>query len=289
MNRDFKGIWIPREIWLSKLSCIEKCVWAEIHSLFDRDRGGCYASNEYLCEFFGLKDRRLREIIYKLRDLGWIQEVSFDGRNRVIKAVVPPEDFKPEVRAKQTGGKVPPCVAEKCQADRQETANPSLYIEQSVGTSLETPPIPPKKEDAAKAAEIELKDSSKPKREKNDFSPKAREIANLMINSLSRTKPNYVPPKNLSAMLTEVDFALRLDKRDPELFMDVFNWALADSFWADKMFKPNPAKYLREKFDQLEMKMLAKPEQPKKERKFAASSDDKAALECMEEMNKRAL
>lgn len=119
MNRDFKGIWIPREIWLSKLSCIEKCVWAEIHSLFDRDRGGCYASNEYLCEFFGLKDRRLREIIYKLRDLGWIQEVSFDGRNRVIKAVVPPEDFKPEVRAKQTGGKVPPCVAEKCQADRQ--------------------------------------------------------------------------------------------------------------------------------------------------------------------------
>ena len=171
MNRDFKGIWIPREIWLAKdLSCIEKCVWAEIHSLFDRDRGGCYASNEYLMEFFGLKDRRLREIIYKLRDFGWVKEVSFDGRNRVIKAVVPPEDFKPEVRAKQAGRKVPPCVAESCQAEGQESANPTLYIAQSSGTTLDpplSPPPIPEKENAAKAAEEDVKDPSKKLSEKS--------------------------------------------------------------------------------------------------------------------------
>ena len=110
-----------------------------------------------------------------------------------------------------------------------------------------------------------------------------------MINSLTRTKPDYVPPKNLSAMLTEVDFLLRLDKREPQKAMDVFNWALSDSFWADKMFKPNPAKYLREKFDQLEMKMNAKPDTPKRERRFAVSSNDQAALEIMEKMNESAL
>lgn len=122
-------------------------------------------------------------------------------------------------------------------------------------TSLKVPSEP----EAAKAAEMENKPPPKAKREKSDFSPKVREVANQLINSLSRIKPDYVPPKNLTALLTEVDFILRLDKRDPVKLMDVFNWALSDSFWADKMFKPNPAKYLREKFDQLEMKMNAKP------------------------------
>jgi hypothetical protein len=130
-----------------------------------------------------------------------------------------------------------------------------------------TPPIPPQNldllkptnEEAAKAAEMEIKPPPKPKREKNDFTPRVREVANLMINSLLRIKEDYVPPQNLTAMLTEVDFILRLDNRDPIKLMDVFNWALSDAFWADKMFKPNPAKYLREKFDQLEMKMNAKP------------------------------
>jgi len=158
-------------------------------------------------------------------------------------------------------------------------------------SSLKVPELPKQAngDNAAKAAEMEVKPSPKPKREKPDFSPKVREVGNQMINSLTRTKPDYLPSKNLSAFLTEVDFLLRLDKREADKTMDVFNWALSDSFWADKMFKPNPAKYLREKFDQLEMKMLAKPEQPKRERKFAPSSDQNAALECMEDMKKRAL
>ena len=41
--RDFKGIWIPKEIWLSEqLSLMEKVLFVEIHSLDNED--GCYAS-----------------------------------------------------------------------------------------------------------------------------------------------------------------------------------------------------------------------------------------------------
>lgn len=149
-----------------------------------------------------------------------------------------------------------------------DTGNPPLRKKESKknrskdsNSSLKVPdlPKPANEENAAKAAEMEESKSPKSKREKPDFSPKVREVANQMVNSLLRTKPDYVPPKNLSALLTEVDFIIRLDGRDPVKIMDVFNWALSDSFWADKMFKPNPAKYLREKFDQLEMKMIAKP------------------------------
>ena len=33
-ERDFKGIWIPKEIWLSEqLSLVEKVLFVEIHSL----------------------------------------------------------------------------------------------------------------------------------------------------------------------------------------------------------------------------------------------------------------
>lgn len=128
----------------------------------------------------------------------------------------------------------------------------------SSSSSLKVPKEAPKAQ-AAKAAEVENPPPKKVKREKADFSPKVREVGQQLINSLTRTKPDYLPPKNLSGFLTEVDFLLRIDKRDPQKVYDVFNWALADSFWADKMFKPNPAKYLREKFDQLEVKMNAKP------------------------------
>ena len=52
-ERDFKGIWIPREIWLSsELSLMEKVLFVEIHSL-DNERG-CFASNACFAEFFGV-------------------------------------------------------------------------------------------------------------------------------------------------------------------------------------------------------------------------------------------
>ena len=42
-ERDFKGVWIPKEIWLSAdLSLTEKALFVEIHSL-DNERG-CFAS-----------------------------------------------------------------------------------------------------------------------------------------------------------------------------------------------------------------------------------------------------
>lgn len=93
MNRDFKGIWIPREIWLAQdLKAQEKALWAEIHSLYDEEHGGCYASNDYLCEFIGVKERRLQVMIATLKEKGWLEQVSFNGRQRILKAIIPTDD-----------------------------------------------------------------------------------------------------------------------------------------------------------------------------------------------------
>lgn len=85
-SRDFKGIWIPREIWLSdQLSLMEKVLFVEIHSL-DNERG-CFASNKYFADFFGVSDRQIRTYIGSLKEKGFIS-VSIQNRNeRVIRVM----------------------------------------------------------------------------------------------------------------------------------------------------------------------------------------------------------
>lgn len=84
--RDFKGVWIPKEIWLSdQLSLMEKVLFVEIHSL-DNERG-CYASNRHFANFFGVSERQIRTYIASLKENGFIS-VSIRNRNeRVMRAV----------------------------------------------------------------------------------------------------------------------------------------------------------------------------------------------------------
>lgn len=127
MNRDFKGIWIPREIWLAPdLKAQEKALWAEIHSLYDEDHGGCFASNEYLCDFIGIKERRLQVMISALKKKGWLQLVSFNGRQRILKAIIPRDDPSC-VRsrgAQKWGAEVHKSAGQRC-----PQVHPSPYID----------------------------------------------------------------------------------------------------------------------------------------------------------------
>lgn len=70
-KRDFKGIWIPKELWLAEdLTLQEKVFLAEIDSL-DQDEG-CYASNRYFAKFFGLSMKRVSFIINSLCQKGLV-------------------------------------------------------------------------------------------------------------------------------------------------------------------------------------------------------------------------
>lgn len=84
MERDFKGIWIPKEIWLNNnLNAIDKILLAEIDSL-DIGEDGCYASNEYLADFCGCNQKTISRSISKLKECGYIEIASFDGRHRKV-------------------------------------------------------------------------------------------------------------------------------------------------------------------------------------------------------------
>ena len=84
--RDFKGIFIPKEIWLDdNLSAIDKIILAEIYSLDVEDSDGCYASNEYLSKFCKCSVTKVSTSISNLINLGYVRIAKSDGRKRFLK------------------------------------------------------------------------------------------------------------------------------------------------------------------------------------------------------------
>jgi hypothetical protein len=86
LERDFKGIWIPKEIWLSaQLSLMEKVLFVEISSL-DNERG-CFASNRYFAEFFSISERQIRTYVGSLKEKGFVHVAIKNRNERVIRVV----------------------------------------------------------------------------------------------------------------------------------------------------------------------------------------------------------
>lgn len=89
MQRDFKGVWIPKDIWLAEnISWIEKLVLTELDSLDNYN--GCFATNEYIGNFFGLSKGRVSKIISKLAKEKYIKVTLIykDGSKQIDKRVI---------------------------------------------------------------------------------------------------------------------------------------------------------------------------------------------------------
>lgn len=85
MNRDFKGIWIPKEIYLAKdLNWTEKILLVEIDSL-DNEQG-CFANNEYFSNFLGISKGRISKNISLLTEKGYItSEIIYKVNSKEIE------------------------------------------------------------------------------------------------------------------------------------------------------------------------------------------------------------
>jgi hypothetical protein len=71
IERSFKGIWIPAEIWLEKsLTVMEKLFLVEINSLDNNN--GFFVSNGYFSKYFGISKNMCSKIIQSLKAKGVI-------------------------------------------------------------------------------------------------------------------------------------------------------------------------------------------------------------------------
>jgi DNA-binding transcriptional ArsR family regulator len=81
MERQFKGVWIPAEIWLdARLTLVEKALYAEIDS-FAGNGKTFHKTNETIQGEYGISRPTVSKSLKKLESLGFI-EVTFDGRLR---------------------------------------------------------------------------------------------------------------------------------------------------------------------------------------------------------------
>lgn len=91
-DRDFKGVWIPKTVWLDdRLTALDKVILTEVDSL-DQGERGCYASNKHIAEFCQCGEWKVSTSISKLIELGYLYVQKFDGRQREIKSRL--GDFK---------------------------------------------------------------------------------------------------------------------------------------------------------------------------------------------------
>lgn len=85
-SRDFKGVWIPKKVWLdTRLNALDKVILMKIDSL-DQGEKGCYASNEHLANFCQCSKTKVSTAISKLIECGYVYIQNFDGRKRELKS-----------------------------------------------------------------------------------------------------------------------------------------------------------------------------------------------------------
>lgn len=86
-ERDFKGVWIPKEIWINKdLTIMQKLFLVEINSL-DND-SGCFAGNAHFVDMFELSKQRCSQIINSLAEKEYINITLIYNGKQIKKRII---------------------------------------------------------------------------------------------------------------------------------------------------------------------------------------------------------
>lgn len=73
-GRDFKGIWIPERLYLTReFTPNEKFLLLEIYSLTNKKNRECFANNKHFADFVGLKENTVQKMMLKFENSGYIK------------------------------------------------------------------------------------------------------------------------------------------------------------------------------------------------------------------------
>lgn len=111
-QRDFKGVWIPKQVWLdTRLTALDKVILTEIDSL-DQGERGCFASNKHIAEFCQCSETKVSKSIATLIKYGYLYVQKFDGRQR-------------ELKSRLTNNANQPCKKDKSEKQKVQESNTS--------------------------------------------------------------------------------------------------------------------------------------------------------------------
>lgn len=227
MNENFKGIWIPKEILMSKnLGQTEKLL---ISSIFTLDKGkGCYATNGYFSELLGISKDRVSKVINKLIKLHYLNSrIIYKTSTREIEKRILSINSQKFMEGLCENTFYPP--DENSQEDKKE-----IY----------------KKDNSRSFRKIE-KEKIKDKvfHEKSEPYMLARFLEEQIQNHTPEFKTDEARRQRWAK---DIDLMIRRDGLDPDKIADVIVWAHKNAFWRANILS---GKKLREKYLQLSIQM----------------------------------
>lgn len=264
-ERDFKGVWIPKTVWLDKrLSALDKMILTEIDSLASEERG-CFASNAYIADFCQCSEAKVTKSISLLIKLGYLYVASFNGRQRELKSRLSTFSYEAESEnaqgsiAKNTrqGSKFYEAGSENVRESKLDNKqdnnifnnNSQKENEQKKKFSFDDGDAPP---DVSPASGTD----ARPKKEEKVFpeDSDAYQAASYLARQKEKHYPDLKPPeeKDLQRWAADFDKCNRIDKRSWDDIADVLRFSQKSSFWRKNILS---GKKFREKYDRLLIEM----------------------------------
>ncbi len=234
--RDFKGIWLPKELLADeRLTPQEKMLAAEIDSL-DCGELRCFASNEYFQKIFKVSERVIQQMISKLKALGLISFHSTDGRTRRLQSHLK------TVYTLFNGSRVRNSSPQGC-----ETLHPS-----PIDSFIE-------RENIVENINIKTIQKEKETLKKDETSAEACALGGFVLEEIKKRKPNFKIVNKPEGQISQkwIDDCKKLLKiRKAEEIKKVIIFALDHDFWFARCLSPE--KILKH-LDALEILMDNKP------------------------------
>ena len=84
-----KGVWCPNEIHYAPIPQTAKNIWIEIYHLDDPDKGGCWASDQYLMEKVQIKKTVFYKYLKLLKELNLVVDIEQNTRGCIRRALIP--------------------------------------------------------------------------------------------------------------------------------------------------------------------------------------------------------
>lgn len=270
-KENFKGIWIPIEILkLKDISQTEKLLLSVVISLDSGD--GCYATNRYFSELFGVSKDRITRIISELTKKEYLNsEIIFNKNSkkvekRTLKAVnrksngnipteIPRQSQRESLDSPSANADTPPGVKYKeynkdidKKEDRKEDINYSCCNSSSCSSSSNA-------ETFSESSSPTNSDAKKPRQKQAAFDHKSEPymLAAYLEEGIQQHSPQVKENEaNRQRWARDIDKMIRIDKLDPDDIAKVIKWCQQDKFWCCNILSGNK---LREKYMQLDIKM----------------------------------
>lgn len=158
----FRGVWLPAEIMnmlsAGEISPLDTVLLAMIDALVAPGKG-CYASNEYLANRIGRGITQTKEAIARLKDLGLIKQVKFDGKRRYLETAwsrveLPVVVSDSRKSGQQTAGNPAPSIYNRKVKTKSVPKGPDGDGEKQGFGLVETKPDDTTKEDTIRATQL---------------------------------------------------------------------------------------------------------------------------------------